>query len=332
MVSAIGPSPCPGVLSRGVRVTSVTARAQAEQRVSPSGLGFAAASYTWWGLLPLWFVAALPMGPVELVAWRIVLSLGFCFLLLAVVRGWRPLARILRDGRSMALLAAGSVLILINWLVYVFAALNQHVVEASLGYFINPIVTVLLGVLVLHERLRPLQWISVGISVIAVLVLATGSGGFPWISLGLAASFGSYGLIKKRVGGTVDAISGLTMETAILTPFAIALLAFMAFTGVLVAGTASLPHTLLLSVAGVLTAVPLLLFAAAARRLPLTILGLTQYIAPAVQFIIGVVVLQEHMAPARWIGFALVWVALAVLTADMVGSPRRSRRALIEPT
>jgi len=301
----------------------------AERRTGP-GLAFAITAYGLWGFLPAFFLLLQPSGAIEIVAWRIVLSLVFCVLLLTVTRGWSKLIAVLRDRRTTLTIGAAGILILINWLVYVFATLSGHVVEASLGYFTNPIVTVLLGVFVLREKLRPLQWASIGISAIAVLVLALNYGSFPWIALALAFSFGFYGLIKKQVGSRVDAVSGLTLETAWLAPAATIALVVMGFSGVITLGTVSLTHTLLLLSAGIVTAVPLLLFAAGARRLPLTYMGLTQYLAPILQFLFGVFLLHEEMPQARWIGFALVWVALIVLTIDMFTANRPPRRVSLE--
>jgi chloramphenicol-sensitive protein RarD len=281
------------------------------------GLIFGVAAYGLWGVLPLFFLLLRPASAVEIVAWRIVLSLIFCALLLTVTRGWQALREILRDRRTVLIMGGAGALILVNWLVYVYAALSDHVVEAALGYFTNPIVTVLLGVFVLRERLRPLQWTAIGISALAVLVLAINYGQFPYIALALAFSFGFYGLIKKQVGGRVDALSGLTLETAWLTLPAIAALVVVAVTGGLTLGTISTTHTIAMLSAGAVTAIPLLFFAAAARRLPLTYLGLTQYLAPLLQFVIGVFVLNEAMPVERWLGFGLVWIALAILTIDM---------------
>jgi len=295
-----------------------------------SGLAFAISAYTLWGFLPVFFVLLAPSSAPEIVAWRIVLSVVFCAILLTVTRGWPALVAIVRDTRTTLILGGAGVLILVNWGVYVFATLTGHVVEAALGYFTNPIVTVLLGVFVLRERLRPLQWVSIGISAVAVLVLAVNYGQFPWIALILAFSFGFYGLVKKQVGGRVDAISGLTLETAWLAPIASVVLIVIAATGGLTAGSAGIPHLLLLMSAGVITAVPLLLFAAGARRLPLSYMGLTQYLAPVIQLIIGVFVLHEDMPFARWLGFGIVWVALIVLTIDMFLAGRAPRRASLE--
>jgi chloramphenicol-sensitive protein RarD len=301
----------------------------AQQRTG-AGIAFAVGAYVLWGFLPLYFVALAPAGALEVVAWRVLLSLVFCALLLTVTRGWGALIAIMRDRRTMLTMGAAGVFILVNWLVYVFAALSGHIVEAALGYFTNPIVTVLIGVIVLRERLRPLQWVAIAISAVAVLVLAVNYGQFPWIALALAFSFGFYGFIKKQVGARVDAVSGLTIETAWLAPVAAVAIGVIALNGQLVMGTAGATHTVLLLLAGAITAVPLLLFAAAARRLPLVYLGLTQYLAPVIQFLVGVFVFLEDMPPARWAGFALVWVALIVLTIDMLRSNAAARRAAAE--
>jgi chloramphenicol-sensitive protein RarD len=297
------------------------------QQGSRSGLISAVAAYCLWGALPLYFIALAPAGAFEVVAWRIVFSLVFCAVLILVTRSWRRLLGILRQRRIVLTMGLAGALIYVNWQTYVYGALNGQVVEASLGYFINPIVTVFLGVFFLRERLRPAQWAAVVVSVIAVLVLAIGHGSVPWIALILAFSFGLYGYIKKQVGGVVDAVSGLTLETAWLTPVAIAQLIAVGVSGGLTIGTAGVGHTLLLIGAGVITAVPLLLFAAAARRLPLTWMGFIQYFAPIIQFVVGVAVLHEAMPPERWLGFGLVWLALAILTVDMLVASARGRRS-----
>ena len=299
----------------------------APSRVSGSGLAFATAAYVLWGFLPILFVSITGATAPEIVAWRIVLSLVFCAILVTVTRGWSRLIAILRNRSAMITLTAASVFILINWLVFIYATLADHVVEASLGYFTNPIVTVLLGVFFLKERLRPMQWIAIGISGIAVLVLAIGYGTFPWISLALAFSFGLYGLVKKRVGAAVDAIGGLTVETAVLTPAAIVALVVIAQTTGLALGSQGVGQAVLILSLGVATATPLLLFAAAARRLPLVYLGLVQYLAPILMLLVGVFVLHEQMPLERWIGFGIVWVALILLTVDMVRHESRQRLA-----
>ncbi len=288
---------------------------------------YAFAAYLLWGFLPLYFLLLMPIGPFELVAWRILLSLVFCVLLIAVTRSWTRIGAIFRQPRLLGLTALAGGLIYINWQVFILGALTGHVIETSLGYFINPIATVLLAVLVLRERLRVTQWVAVGIAVLAVLVIIVGYGSVPWIALTLAASFSVYGLVKKRVGPSVDAVSGLTLESMWLVPVATVILVVVSSTSGLVFGSEGPLHTVLLSLVGVVTAVPLLFFAAGARRTSLTVIGLLQFVAPILQFIIGAWLLQEPMPLERWIGFGLVWVALIILTADSVIHARRVRLA-----
>jgi chloramphenicol-sensitive protein RarD len=272
-----------------------------------TGLIYGVLAYGLWGLLPLYFLMLAPTGALEIVAWRVLFSLVFCSLLITVMRKWGSFLAVLRKPRIVWTMGLAGLLIFINWQTYVYAATTGHVVEAALGYFINPIVTVLLGVILLRERLKPIQWVSVGLSLLAVVVLTVGHGSLLWISLALAFSFGFYGLIKKRVGGDIDAVAGLTF------------------------GTVSPWHTVGLLAAGVVTAVPLLFFAAAARRLPLTYLGLIQFFAPVLQFLVGVFILHEAMPLQRWVGFGMVWAALLILTVDMVVSGRTPRRTSLEP-
>lgn len=294
------------------------------------GALYAVGAYLLWGVLPLYFLQLTPTGPFEVVAWRIILAFVFCLLLLSVLRMWGPFLAILRQPRLMALTALAGVLIYINWQTYLFGALTGHVIETSLGYFINPIVTVLLGVVVLRERLRLLPWIAVGIAVVAVVVIVVGYGAFPWIALTLAFSFGFYGLVKKQIGPSVDAVSGLTLESLWLLPVAVVQLIFVANLTGITLGTAGALHTVLLLLAGAVTAVPLLLFASGARRVPLTVIGLLQFIAPIIQFVIGVWVLHEPMTLERWVGFGLVWVALVMLSVDSIVAARRHRRVIAD--
>lgn len=301
---------------------------------STRGALYALGAYLLWGVLPIYFLQLKPTGPFEVVAWRIVLAFVFCLLLLTVLRTWRPFLAIVRQPRLMVLTAVAGVLIYVNWQTYLFGALTGHVIETSLGYFINPIVTVLLGVVVLRERLRVLPWIAVGVAVAAVVVIVVGYGAFPWIALTLAFSFGFYGLVKKQIGPAVDAVSGLTLESMWLLPVAVIQLIFVANLTGITLGTAGALHTVLLLLAGAITAVPLLLFASGARRVPLTVIGLLQFVAPIIQFAIGVWVLHEPMTTERWVGFALVWVALVMLSVDSVMAARRQRRVLddvVEP-
>ncbi len=303
---------------------------QSSRRVG-AGFAFGVGAYLLWGLLPAYFLALEPTPPVEIVAWRVTLSLVFCIVLIAVTRAWPALRRTLLDRRSTLLLGVAGLLIVVNWLAYVVAVLSARVVEVALGYFLNPIITVLLGVVLLRERLRPAQWLAIGLSAVAAVVLIVGYGSVPVIALVLAFTFGLYGLVKNRAGTRVDAIVGLTIETAWLAPLAVGALVVMSATSGLAMGAVSGWHTALLVSVGVVTAVPLLLFASAARRLPLTLLGLTQYLSPVLQFVFGAFIMHEPMPLERWIGFILVWLALIVLTIDMFRSSRAPRGSSLEP-
>lgn len=286
---------------------------------------YAFAAYLLWGFLPLYFLLLLPTGAGELVAWRILLSLVFCALVLTVTRSWPRLVAVMKQPRLLGLTAIAGVLIYINWQVFIIGTLTGHVIETSLGYFINPLATIVLGVFVLHERLRLTQWIAVGLAALAVGVIVVGYGAFPWIALTLAASFSLYGLVKKRVGPSVDAVSGLTLESLWLVPIAVVLLGVVASTTGLTIGTEGPWHAVLLAFVGVATAVPLLFFAAGARRVPLTVIGLLQFLTPIMQFVTGAWILGEPMSLERWIGFGLVWIALAILATDSIVHARRAR-------
>lgn len=290
-----------------------------------AGTLYALGAYVLWGVLPLYFVALAPTGSWEVVAWRVVLSLVFCAVLLSVTRGWARFVAVLRRPRLALLMGLAGVLIYVNWQVFVIATQSDQVLEASLGYFINPITTVLLAVLVLHERLRVLQWSAIAVAAVAVALIIVAYGRVPWYALALTASFGVYGLVKKQVGGSVDAISGLALETLWLTPIAVGQLAIVAATTGITLGTAGAWHTFLLLSAGAVTAVPLLLFAAGSRRVPLATMGLLQFAGPILQFIVGVAILHEPMPASRWIGFAIVWVACILFAIDQIRHQRRSR-------
>ncbi len=293
-----------------------------------AGVAYAGAAYLLWGVLPLYFLLLVPTGPWEVVAWRVLLSFVFCVVLLTVTRGWGALMTIVRQPRLLALTALAGVLIYVNWQVFLIGTLTGHVIETSLGYFINPITTVLLGVFVLRERLRRLQWAAIAIAAVAVAVIVVVYGKFPWIALSLTASFGIYGLIKKKIGPAVDAVSGLTLESFWLIPIAVVQLLLVAATPAgITMGQHGGWHALLLAFAGVATAVPLLLFAAGTRRIDLTVIGMIQFVTPVMQFVIGAAVLGEPMPIERWIGFILVWIAIAVFLADLVLTARRGRRS-----
>jgi chloramphenicol-sensitive protein RarD len=282
-------------------------------------------AYGLWGVFPLYFRLLERSGALEVVVHRVLWSLLVCLGVVAATRGWHDLRATLAMPRRVVTLGVGATLLAVNWGVYVYAVNSGQVVEASLGYFINPLVTVLLGVLVLRERLRPWQWAAVGIGAAAVAVLTAAYGRPPVIALTLALSFGLYGLIKNRVGAGVGAVTSLTTETIVLALPAAIVLAWLEVTG---NGhfTQNPPwQGLLLASVGVATVVTLLFFAASARRVPLSTLGLLQYLTPTLQLLCGVLLLGERMPPARWAGFALVWVALVVLTADTLRSASRRR-------
>ena len=258
-----------------------------------AGTLYTIGAYLLWGVFPLYFIVLAPTGPFEVVAWRLLLTLVFCVVLLAVTRGWQRIRTIWRQPKLLALTALAGILIYVNWQVFVIATMNEKVVETSLGYFINPIFTVLLGVLVLHERIRVAQWVAIGIAAVAVAVIIVAYHAFPWVALSLTASFGLYGLVKKKIGPAVDPVSGLTLESFWLIPVAIIILAFVANDGGITMGTVSPLHTVLLSCAGIATAVPLLLFAAGTRRVDLSLVGMIQFITPIMQFLVGWALLGE---------------------------------------
>lgn len=274
------------------------------------------AAYGWWGFFPLFIKLLHPAGSVEILAHRIVWSVAFLALLLALTRSRFAVPR----GRKLLGVLAAAALISVNWGMFIYGVNSDRVVEASLGYFINPLVTVLLGVLVLGEGLRGAQWAALGVGAVAVSVLTIDYGRLPYIALTLAGSFGVYGLVKKTLG--LPAMDGLFAETLLLAGPALAVLAVLSWQGSLTFGAISAGHTALLIGAGAATAVPLLLFAGAANRIPLSTLGILQYLGPALQFGLGVLVLGEPMPAARLAGFALVWCALVIFTIDMVRNSR----------
>jgi chloramphenicol-sensitive protein RarD len=290
------------------------------------GVLYGVACYLLWGLFPLYWPLLEPAGAIEILAHRIVWSLLVVVTVLAITRSWAWIRPLLADRATLARMTLAAVLIAVNWATYIWGVNNEHVVETSLGYFINPVVTVLIGVLVLHERLRPVQWVAIGLGTVAVVVLAVDYGRPPWIALILAFSFGTYGLLKKQVGVTVGAVQSLTVETAVLFVPALTYLAVLDAHGDGQLGHSGLGHGLLLASAGIATAVPLLFFASAARRIPLSTLGLLQYLAPVLQFLTGVLLYDEPMPPSRLVGFVLVWAALAVLTFDGIRQGHRTRR------
>jgi chloramphenicol-sensitive protein RarD len=287
------------------------------------GYLLAVAAYLLWGFFPLYWKLLRPATPLEILAHRIVWSVAFVALLLAATRNWRFLARLSR--RSFGGIALAAALIAVNWGTYIYGVNTDRVVETALGYFINPLVSVLLGVAVLRERLRAAQWLAIAIGGLAVAVLTVDYGRLPFIALTLAVTFGSYGLVKKQLA--LPAAEGLFVESAVLATPALAYLSWLTARSTSTFGQVSIGHTLLLVLAGVATAVPLLLFAGAANRIPLSGLGILQYAAPILQLGCGVLIFHEPMPPARLAGFVLVWLALIVFTVDGLRNARGRRRA-----
>ena len=287
------------------------------------GISFGVTAYLLWGLFPLYFPLLGPAGALEILAHRMIWSLVVSAIVLTAVRGWPAIRAMPR--RVWALVVAGACMIAVNWGIYIWAVNNGHVVEASLGYFVNPLVSVLLGVVIFRERLRVAQWAAVGLGVVAVTVLAFAGGAVPWIALSLAASFALYGLVKKVI--PLAPTASLTAEGLVLALPALTYLLVLQLNGASTLTAHGAGHVLLLASSGVVTCVPLLAFAVAAQALPLSVLGLLQYITPVVQFLIGVFWFGENMPPSRWLGFALVWAALAVLSFDALRQARRSGTA-----
>jgi len=284
-----------------------------------TGLLFGVGAYTIWGLLPLYWPLLVPASPLEIVSHRAVWTLVFCILVLAATRALKSTLATLRRPMMAVKLFLTSILVSINWLVYIWATNNGHVVEASLGYYINPLIIIGFGVILLKEKMRPLQWIAVAIASIGVLVLTIDYGRLPWVAFALAISWGSYGLVKKQLG--LGALEGLAIETFISSFFYLGYLIYIGNQGSGQFGH-HLGLTLLLVSAGAITAIPLLLFNGSTTRLPFTTIGLLQYITPTLQFSVGVWIRHEDMPTARWIGFFIIWLALTTLALDLIKSSR----------
>ncbi len=279
-----------------------------------AGLLYGLAAYGSWGFLAVYFKLIDVVAPLEILAHRIVWSVVVLVVLITATRGWPAMRQIVSNRRSVLFLMATTCLIAVNWYIFIWAVTRDHMVEASLGYFINPLVNVLLGFFFLGEHLRRAEWLSVAFAGAAVAWLALGAGVFPWISLALAVSFGSYGLLRKIAG--VASIGGLTVETVLLLPLAIGYLLVRQRSGTLAFGHVAPRLDLLLLAAGPFTALPLLWFASAVRRLRLATVGLLQYISPTIQFTLAVTVYREPFDAKRMLAFALIWVAIAIYSAD----------------
>ena len=295
---------------------------------SRRGITLGVAAYALWGLFPLYWPLLEPAGAVEILAHRIFWSLIVMAVLVVAARRTAQFRANLRNPRVRNLLTLAAVLVTCNWGTYIWGVNHKHVVETSLGYFINPLVTVLMGVFILGERLRPWQWAAMGVAGFAVVVLTVDYGRLPWVAIVLAFSFGSYGLCKKQANA--PAVESLTLETMVIGPAALAYVGWLAWQGESNFGSHGVGHALLFMSAGIVTAVPLVCFGGAAIRVPMVTLGLLQYLAPILQFGLGVLYFHEDMPPGRWIGFGLVWVALALFTVESLRHRRGTLRLAAE--
>jgi chloramphenicol-sensitive protein RarD len=295
-----------------------------------TGIFYGAGAYLLWGLLPIFWKALHHVPALEILAHRMVWSLVFVVALLALQGHWRWLGATFRNWRVLLTFTLSALLLSLNWFIYIWAVNAGYIVETSLGYFINPLVNVLLGTLFLKERLRPWQAAAIAVALVGVLYLTLHYGALPWIALTLAGSFGVYGLLRKTA--PLSSLEGLTLETLLLFVPALAYLLWLAGAGRGVFGHTDLSTMLLLAGSGVATALPLLLFASGARRVTLTLMGILQYIAPTMQFLIGVFVYHESLSSERLIGFSLIWLALAIYTLEgLLRSGRAARLRAIAP-
>jgi chloramphenicol-sensitive protein RarD len=294
------------------------------------GIGYGLSAYLIWGSFPLVIAMLSFADPFEIVVWRVIFGFAFGLAVILVTRKFSEYLSVFKQPKQLLWISLAAVVIYINWQVYVYAVADNHVLEASLGYFINPLVTIALATIFLKEKLNVLQWVAVGLGGVAVLILTFNYGQPPVIALTLALSFGIYGLAKNRLGGKVSALNSFTVETTLLLPLGIVQLVVLAGMMQIQFGYAGLAPSLGLAAYGVLTAIPLLLFGAAAKRVPLSYIGFMQYLTPTLQFLLGLIVFQEPMPAARWLGFAMVWFALSILSFDALRQ-LRNRSRLVAP-
>jgi chloramphenicol-sensitive protein RarD len=288
---------------------------------SSVGLLYGLSAYLIWGSFPLIIAAASFADPFEVVVWRVVFGFIFAALLVSIVGGWKEILQIVKSAQRLKWVAVASLMIYINWVVYVVAVATGNVIESSLGYFINPLVTVLFAVLLLKEKLRPMQWAALSIGAVAVVVLTLDYGRLPFIAIALAVSFGIYSLAKNRVGKKIPALQSFTIESGLVVPIALVQLWLVSQSAQIMLFSGFVETSILVGF-GILTAIPLILFGAAASRVPLSTIGFIQYLTPTIQFSIGFFVFGEPMPAVRWVGFALVWVSLAILTFDALKRKR----------
>lgn len=271
-------------------------------------------AYGLWGLAPLYWPLVEPSSALETLAHRMVWSLFFLIIINVLLRNWKKIFQAMKVRRVMLLLLAAALAVTTNWGLYIWAVTNGHVIDSSLGYFINPLINVALGIFVFSERLKPIQWIAISVAATGVLWLSINAGSVPWIGLILGFSFSIYGMLKKLAG--LDGVESLTIESIWVFPIALGYLIYLGATSQLVFGSAGVSHTFFAIMAGLFTALPLLAFGAAAVRIPYSSMGILQYLSPTIQFIIGYFVVGEAMTSERWIGYILVWIALAIFATD----------------
>lgn len=286
-----------------------------KRSINTVGLTFGAGAYLIWGSFPLLIQLSKFASPFETVVWRVVFGFLFAALLVTITKTWGQILALVKTPKKLVWVAVAAIFIFINWQVYVVAVVTGNVIETSLGYFINPLVTVMFAVVLLKEKLRRMQWVALGVGLIAVLVLTVDYGRPPWIAIILALSFGTYSLAKNRVGRNIGALQSFTIESATVLPIAIIQLIVVASFGPVMLLSGPMEAAVLIGF-GIMTAVPLILFGAAASRIPLSMIGFIQYLTPVLQFSAGYFILGEEMPPVRWIGFGLVWVSLVILTSD----------------
>ncbi len=306
------------------------------ERLDRQGLMYAFLAYGVWGFFPIFMDELRPASPLEIVGHRALWSFVVCAVSVVALRRWRRVLAALRDTRTALLLGLAALVITINWGIFIYAVLTERVADSSLGYYINPLITVALGVVVLRERLHVPQAVAIGIATLAIVLFGIELGGVPWIAPGLALSFAAYSLIKKQVGSKVDALTGFTVETLALLPISAVILAVVASRGDTTWGRVGLGHDAWLASTGLWTAGALMIFAAGAARLPLYVMGLIQYLTPTMTFILAVTYFHEDMPAGRWAAFGLVWVALAIITVDTwrrarAGAAARALVVVTEP-
>lgn len=297
------------------------------QHTGRLGFVYGVLAYAIWGFFPLYFSLIDQVNPLEVVPWRVLMTLLFCLIGVTMLARWSRVIAVFRNPKQLLLYAAASLFLYMNWQLFIIGVITGNILETSLGYFINPLVTILIGVVVRKELLTRLQWVAVGVATVGVLVSAIAYGQVPWIALGLACSFGLYGAFHKAMDEGTDALTGLTVETLITSPLALVQAVLVAVTVGLTAVTFGPGVFVLVLLSGVITAVPLLFFSGAASRLPLSYLGFLQFLTPVISFLYGYLIAGEEMSTARWIGFISVWVALSILIIDMVQRIRADPRS-----